>query len=190
MIGDQAFDAARGAMTAEGHRFATFDQFAAVSFHTWEPVKGVVTYDGFSSNDTVNSGAGAGAALASGGTGHDVLRLTLFASTTALTLDLSTPVITLANGFFITGVKGVCLQRSRGADTMTATKDAPGALFNTVIGRFGKDTLSAVCDGASLDGGFGLDVLYGVIGNVPFTNLAGQLRYQPCDLSGKTGIAR
>lgn len=113
----------------------------------------------------VASQTGAGTALVDGGAGSDVLTLTLFPTTTALVLDLSTATITLANGAFITGVEGIRLLSSSGADDIRASNDARGALFNTIDGGFGNDTLRASGNGASLNGSFGLDVLLGAAGD-------------------------
>ena len=113
----------------------------------------------------VASQTGAGTALVDGGAGSDVLTLTLFPTTTALVLDLSTATITLANGAFITGVEGIRLLSSSGADDIRASNDARGALLNTVDGGFGNDTLRASGNGASLNGSFGLDVLLGAAGD-------------------------
>lgn len=112
----------------------------------------------------VASQTGAGNALVDGGAGRDVLALTLFPTTTALVMDLSTATVTLANGAFFTGVEGFRLQSTSGSDDIIASNDLRGALFNTIDGGMGNDTLHASANGASLNGSFGIDVLIGAAG--------------------------
>ncbi|MFZ1468931.1 MAG: calcium-binding protein [Paracoccaceae bacterium] len=108
---------------------------------------------------------GTGTARVDGGSESDVLILTLFATTTAQTLNLSTASVTLADGTLITGIEGIRLQSTAGADSIIASNDSRGALFSTIDGGFGNDTLMASANGASLNGGRGSDLLQGGAGN-------------------------
>lgn len=125
---------------------------------------------GGNGNDTLSISfdqihVGTGNVLIDGGAGRDVLDVTLLFTNANLTLDLSTPTITLANGAIITGVEGIRLISSFGNDDITASNDARGAAFNTVYSSFGNDTLRASANGASLDGASGNDMLFGAAGD-------------------------
>lgn len=102
--------------------------------------------------------------LVDGGAGNDVLTVNLGASSTGLDMDLSTATVTLDNGLVITGVEGFRAGGSLGNDRIAASNDLRGALFNTVDGSHGNDTLLASANGASLNGGFGSDSLIGGAG--------------------------
>lgn len=113
----------------------------------------------------VQSQIGSGNALVDGGAGLDVVTVTLFPTSTAVVLDLSGPTLTLANGAFFTGVEGFRLLSTSGADDITASADARGALYNTIDGGFGNDTLRAAGEGVTFNGGFGADSLIGGAGD-------------------------
>lgn len=105
--------------------------------------------------------AGTGPANISGGSGRDALTLELSAYTGAFTANFSAATVVLADGTRITGVEAVSFVSGSGNDSLTASNDALGYTVNKLNSLGGDDTLHASNAGASLDGGFGNDMLIG-----------------------------
>ena len=146
VIADLTINAAKGTMTADGFKFATFDAFENLSFRTFENLTGDFVFSGSISSDTlligavnltINTFAGddfvdvqAGAANVDGGTGNDVLQVS-YAD---------------ASGYNLHGGDGNDFLRG-------------GSGMGDLWGEDGDDTLAAANSHAQIYGGKGADVL-------------------------------
>jgi Ca2+-binding RTX toxin-like protein len=82
-----------------------------------------------------------------------------------LDMDLSAATLTLPDGTTVRRVEGITFNSGSADDDLISSNDTGGQATNRIFGGFGADTLHAASNGATLDGGFGLDKLLGGAGD-------------------------